>query len=142
MERILGLDYGRRRLGFALSDPTGSFAMPIKTVSCSSPRDARETVRAVCADKEATCLVVGLPLNMDGTHSEMTREVETFVEALRAELDIPVEVADERLSSAMADRAMLEADLSRAKRKASRDRLAAQIILQTYLDTREGTPVA
>ncbi|MDI6775230.1 MAG: Holliday junction resolvase RuvX [Verrucomicrobiota bacterium] len=132
--RILGLDWGERRLGFAVSDESGLLATPLDTAAVESQDRALLEVEQFIARTGAGKLVVGLPLNMDGTHGLAARKVEEFAAKLRARLGIPVETWDERLTTAMAERAMLEADLSRAKRKKSRDRLAAQIILQGYLD--------
>ena len=82
-------------------------------------------------------VIVGLPLNMNGTYSEKTKEAVLFVGELEKTVSVPVKTWDERLTSMQADRAMLEGDISRAKRRKLSDRLAAQIILQSYLDSRK-----
>jgi len=136
--RILALDYGERRLGFAVSDSESTIAFPLRVVDVKSRDHAREEVRRLCIETEAERLLVGLPLNMDGTKGPMAQKVEAFIESVREFLDIPVETWDERLSTNIAERVLLEGDLSRRKRKKLRDKLAAQVILQGYLDAMEG----
>jgi putative Holliday junction resolvase len=94
----------------------------------------------VVAEREVTHVVLGLPLKMDGTEGPAAAEVRKFAEVLRERLKLPVELWDERLTTAQAERAMLDADLSRAKRKLRRDKVAAQILLQSYLDSRRNAP--
>ena len=135
--RTLGIDYGERRVGVAISDPLGSIALGLETVTVKSLRDAVTKVSEICREKEASTVVVGLPLNMNGTRGPMVERVERFVAELADAVGIPVVTYDERLSSAMVERTLLDADMSRGKRKGVRDMLAAQVILQGYLD-REG----
>lgn len=132
--RILAVDYGERRLGFAVSDPDGTISMPLRVVEVRSVKNALEETRQICEETEAEKVVVGLPLNMDGTSGEMAQRVEAFVAGLTELVDIPVETWDERLSTVAAERVLLEGDMSRKKRKGLRDQLAAQIFLQGYLD--------
>lgn len=134
MSRVLGIDYGERRLGFAVSDSDGIIAMPLRVVELRTDTQAFEEIRRICKETGAEKIVVGLPLNMNGTKGPIAAKVESFVEQLTKLLDIPVEKWDERLSTSAAERVLLEADISRRKRKAVRDKLAAQIILQGYLD--------
>lgn len=134
MDRILGLDYGTRRLGFAVSDPTGIIATPLETVDVRSDDEACRAVADRVAETGARSMVVGNPLNMDGTPSAIALRVAAFLERLREFVDIPMVLWDERLSSREAERVLLEADVSRAKRRQVRDKLAAQLILQNYLD--------
>jgi putative Holliday junction resolvase len=132
---ILGIDYGTRRMGVAASDPLGIVATPRAVVQVRSDGGAREAVARFVEETGACRIVVGLPLNMDGTSSEMTTRVRAFAEALRGELAVPVVMWDERLSSAQAERAMVDADVSRARRREVTDKIAAQIMLQSYLDS-------
>lgn len=118
----------------AVGDELGIIATPSGTANVSSDREAVAAVSAACAEKEIETIVVGLPLNMNGTKGPMAIKAEAFAEALREATGLPVVMWDERLSSRAAERAMLEADLSRRKRKGLVDKLAAQIILQSYLD--------
>jgi putative Holliday junction resolvase len=137
MPRILGLDYGQKRLGFAVSDPGGEIAMPLCVVEVTSADQAATETARVCAESEAERLVVGLPVNMDGTRSKMMDEVEAFVQRLAKLSAIPVDRWDERLSTKIAERFLVDTDMSRAKRRRVRDKLAAQVMLQGYLDAQQ-----
>jgi len=141
MKRILGIDHGAARLGLAVSDPLGLAAHGLDTVRRASPDQDLACLRAVVSEKDVQEIVVGLPKNMDGTIGPQAREVMAFARWLEHELELPVHLVDERLTSRRAERAMIEADLSRAKRRRRIDRMAAQMILQTYLDMQR-RPVA
>jgi putative Holliday junction resolvase len=132
--RLLGVDYGERRLGLAVGDAQGQMAFPLRTVQVRRDEQALEAVIHAASEEGASRIVVGLPLNMDGSSSAMTRQVEAFVTALRARAAVPVVTWDERLSTAQVERMLVEADVSRKRRRASRDKLAAQLILQNYLE--------
>jgi len=134
--RILGIDHGERRIGLAVSDPDGIVATALRTVAVKSPADALLAVKTACRETEAVLIVVGLPVNMNGTKGPMAEKVQAFAKSASEATGLPVEVSDERLSTALIERSLLEADMSRAKRKGVRDKLAAQIILQGYLDLR------
>jgi len=138
MARHLGIDYGRRRIGLAISDSAGRLASPSGTLpSAGEPSiDARNVVD--WADREGVeAYVVGLPLNMDGTEGPQARLSRRFADALQeASGGKSVVMWDERLSSFAADQVLDGTHLSRGKRAKHRDRIAAQIILQSYLDAR------
>jgi putative Holliday junction resolvase len=134
--RILGIDYGTRRLGFALSDETAMMAMPLSVVTVQSVGEAVNTVCRLVLEKQAVRVVVGLPMNMDNTKGPMALEVDDFVGKLAAKCRVPVDVWDERMSTGLVERMLIDADVSRARRKEVRDKLAAQVILQGYLDSR------
>lgn len=136
MARILGIDYGVRRVGVAASDLTGTIAMPRVVLTVRDPEDALRQVLAACREAGAERVVVGLPLNMDGSRGEAVERVEQFVARLRAALPVPVDTWDERLSTSSAERSLLEADLSRRRRREVVDKIAAQVILQSFLDSR------
>ncbi len=108
----------------------------------SSSKAACAAVREACAETDAEMVVVGMPLNMNGSHGLMAETVSAFVRKLSAQLSIPVATWDERLSTSLVERVLIEADMSRAKRKRVRDKLAAQVILQGYLDSRCSEPDA
>jgi len=133
--RHLGIDYGRRRIGLALSDEGGVLASPLPCYvrSWSETRDVRALKRQITR-LGAKAVVVGLPLNLDGSHGEMAREAAAFAGRLRDETGLPVELFDERLTSREANRVLLEANLSRRRRKELRDSLSAVLILQGHLD--------
>lgn len=132
--RILGLDVGTKRIGVALSDPLSLTAQGLETIQRTNPAADLAMIRAVVAANDVGEIVAGLPINMDGTHSAQTKEVVAFLDGLARAVDVPIKTWDERLTSIQAERAMLEADLSRAKRKRLSDKVAAQLILQSYLD--------
>ena len=132
--RLIGIDYGERRVGVAISDPFGSIALGVDTLEVTSLKDAVAKVCEVCREKDVSTVVVGLPLNMNSTRGPMVDRVERFVSELSEATGLPVVTYDERLSSAMVERTLLDADMSRNKRKGVRDKLAAQVILQGYLD--------
>lgn len=136
MTRVLGVDYGRRRIGIAISDEGRFFAFPHDMLEVRSIEDAIRQV-AECATRQAVGLiVVGMPLNMNGTEGPMADEVNRFSKQVSARCGIPVEPWDERLSSYSAQQVLLEADVSRRKRKGLVDKIAAQQILQDYLDSK------
>ena len=134
--RVLALDLGSRRIGVALSDPSATIAAPLETIPVTGPRQAAERVREICRRHDVALVVVGHPRNMDGTRGPAARQAEAFAERLRAVLSVPVDLWDERLSTAAAERALIEADVRRAERRGARDRVAASFILQAYLDAR------
>jgi putative Holliday junction resolvase len=134
MERTLGIDYGEVRVGVAISDPLGSMALPLETLQVTGMRNAVEQVAAVCRAREVSLVVVGLPLNMDGTKGEMALKAEQFAGKLGDATGLAVKLQDERMSSGQVERVLLDADMSRSRRKQVRDKLAAQVILQAYLD--------
>ena len=140
---VLGIDYGEKRVGFAVSDPSGTMALTLRTVEVRSQADALQQAADICREVGAGRIVVGLPLNMNGSRGPMAEKVELFVSRLAASVAVPVVTSDERLSTSTVERSLIEADVSRARRKHLRDKLAAQVILQGYLDgivTAEGHP--
>ena len=134
MGRVLGLDYGQKRLGFALSDPTGTLATPLCVVTVTGERDALAQIEQQCRATGAVRLVIGLPKNMNNTLGPAAEGVLRIQAKLAQRLAIPVATWDERLSTVAANNAMIAADVSRARRKEVVDKLAAQIFLQNYLD--------
>ncbi|MFH1017511.1 MAG: Holliday junction resolvase RuvX [Pseudomonadota bacterium] len=132
--RILGIDYGQKRIGLALSDPRGIIAQPHGFMD--NDRGFHAKLLKLLQDQEVSEIVVGLPRSMDGSSSPMTKEVEGFAERLRTAVPVPVHLCDERLTSAQAERTLLEGDVRRAKRKVSRDAIAAALLLQSFLKDR------
>ncbi len=132
--RILGLDYGERRIGVAVSDESGIIAMPFSVVANGGMRQAAREVSAICRAKAVGSIVIGLPLNMDGSRGFAAEAVARFTEALRGETALPVIEWDERLSSRQTERILIAGDVRRARRKELVDKIAAQLILQSYLD--------
>jgi len=138
--RVLGIDYGRRRIGLALSDEEGILAGPLPTYvrGRSTKRDI-DALASLIARHETSSIVIGLPLNMDGSRGEMAYEAEAFADRLRQETGLPMDSFDERLTSSEAERVLLEADLPRHRRKALRDSLSAVLILQGQLSRRNSS---
>ncbi|MCG3125945.1 MAG: putative pre-16S rRNA nuclease [Phycisphaerae bacterium] len=136
--RWLAVDYGRRRIGLAICDQSERFSSPLAVIAStqSLPDDAQVILRHA-VENDAVGVVIGLPLNMDGTDSEQTRLVRKFASQVAAIGSLPVEFVDERLSTYAADDLMRDARIPRARRSSLRDALAAQIILQAFLDTRQ-----
>ena len=131
---LLGLDPGTKTLGLAVSDRTRLIATPIKTIKRSKfSIDAADLLKTY-DEKEAAALIVGYPMNMDGSHGPRTQSVKDFCTNLIKLRDIPIYLWDERLSTMAVTRTMLEADMSRKKRKDNVDKLAASYILQGLLD--------
>jgi putative Holliday junction resolvase len=134
--RVLGVDYGEKRIGLALSDSLRMVATPLETVDGSQPKVAFRRLRDLIAEHDVKEVVVGLPLHMDGGRGELVTAAEAFAAKLRAQVPgLPVHLWDERLSTAEAERAMRSGAAKAARRKELRDQLAAQLILQSWLDT-------
>ncbi|MDX2208752.1 MAG: Holliday junction resolvase RuvX [Sphingopyxis sp.] len=131
--RLAGLDVGTKTIGVALCDAGWSFATPDKTIVRSKFTADLAALTALCTAQSVTGLVVGLPLNMDGSDSPRTQSVRAFARNL-APLALPVLLWDERWSTAAVERAMIAADVSRAKRKDRVDSAAAAFILQGAID--------
>jgi putative holliday junction resolvase len=132
--RVMGLDLGSRTIGVAISDELGITAQPIKTIGRTSmEKDARE-ISVIVMEYEINKIVVGLPRNMDGTLGAQAEKTLTWIKALQKWIHLPMITWDERLSTVGATKILLEADLSREKRKKVIDKLAAVLILQGYLD--------
>ena len=132
--KLLGIDYGQRRIGVAASDETGTLALPLEQVDAEPLARACERIAAMARERGVERIVVGMPRNMDGSYGPAAEGVRAFVAELKKFVSVEIVTWDERLSTAQAERAMLEADYSRKRRRAQRDALAAQLILQNYLD--------
>ncbi len=131
--RTLAIDLGDRRVGLAVSDPLGVTAQGLPTLSRRGDPIDLPALVALCAEREVSRVVVGLPRNMDGSEGPRAKLCREFARRLREALGLPVYLWDERLSTAEAERVLLIADVSRGKRRDVIDRMAAQIILQGYL---------
>ncbi len=132
--RMMGLDVGSKTIGIALSDPLGWTAQGLMTLKRKNLTADIHALQELAARYEVTAIVVGLPRNMNGSLGAMAAEVKSFAAKLEAALGLPVHFYDERLTTVAADRILLEADLSRRRRRAVVDQVAAGIILQGYLD--------
>jgi putative Holliday junction resolvase len=136
VSRVLGVDLGERRIGLATSDPTRTVAGPHSVVTRSGDPDRdRRAVLAVAREEEVTTVVVGLPLKLTGGRGSAARGAEAEVAALRALApDLEVLLWDERMTTAIAERTLLEGDVRRADRKQVIDKVAAAVMLQGWLD--------
>ncbi|HJU41830.1 MAG TPA: Holliday junction resolvase RuvX [Vicinamibacterales bacterium] len=140
--RVLGIDYGARRIGLALSDATATLASPWRMLQ--RPPSEAETLRMLINeittlkndDDGLAAVVVGWPRRLDGSATDHTPIVETFARSLKAHIDVPVVLQDERLSSTEAESRLARREKDWRKRKQQLDAAAAAVILQDYLDTR------
>ena len=140
MDRIIGIDYGRKRVGVAVSDPLGIFASALDTVHSAK---IIEYLELYSHKEKVVKFVVGYPVNMDGRPSEAAKDVDVFLKRLAKVFpNIPVELEDERFTSVLAHRAMIDGGMRKKDRrdKNSVDRISAAIILQSYLDRKSGDP--
>jgi putative Holliday junction resolvase len=133
--RTLGIDYGRRRLGLALSDEDGLLASPVPARLRSGLDEDLAFLADLARERAVAQVVIGLPQNMNGSLGEMALEVLAFARTLEEKLNLRVIPFDERLTSSEAERVLIQADLSRRQRRGLRDGLAAVLILQSYLDS-------
>lgn len=135
--RALGIDPGTKRIGVAISDSSGTVASPLMVLHRSRSRqhDLAELARIV-REEEVEVVVVGLPLNMDGTHGAAAKAAVAEAQRLATVVGVPVEMHDERRTTVSADRSMLEAGLNAVERRQRVDKVAAAIMLQSWLDSR------
>jgi putative Holliday junction resolvase len=132
--RILAVDPGTKRVGLAISDPTGTIATALATVPASPGASLAQRLSAEARSHSAERIVVGLPLRLNGARGPEAAASERLAADLRRVSGLPVETVDERLTTAAAERSLIEGGVRRAKRRASIDRVAAVILLQGYLD--------
>ncbi len=130
--RLLGLDIGSKRIGVAISDELGMLASPVAMVLRG--RNDRAEFRALVAEWKPDKLVAGLPTGLSGREGPQAAETRAYADALAAELGLPLDYWDERLSSAVAERSLIESGVRRDKRKEKIDAMAAAVMLQGYLD--------
>jgi putative pre-16S rRNA nuclease len=134
--RILAIDHGTKRIGLAVSDELGMIAQPLGLLA-AEPFDAfLRGLKAILAEKPVELVLVGLPRNMDGSYGPAAEKVREFVAALAAAIPVPIKTWDERLTSVQANRLLIQANVRRTQRREKVDKLAAAILLQSYLDSR------
>jgi putative Holliday junction resolvase len=136
--RYLGLDVGDRRIGVALSDETATLASGRPTIERVGPKKDPRAIAELVRQHEVGEVVVGLPKKLDGTVGPQAEKVLAFVEQLRGVVKVPVVPWDERFTTVVAEQALIEAGASRRGRKENVDKVAAILILQSYLDYRKG----
>lgn len=132
--RLFGLDIGEKTIGIAVSDPGLAVATPVETIRRSKFTADVEKLRQLIAGRKVGGLIIGLPVNMDGSEGPRCQSVRQFAANLQGRLDIPIAFWDERLSTAAVTRTLLEADMSRKRRAEVVDKMAAAYILQGALD--------
>lgn len=133
--RILAFDFGEKRIGVAVSDGLNITAQSVGVIERKGVKSDIKKIQDLAREYEAVKLIVGLPLNMNGTEGKSANLAIAFAKELKKEIGIDVEMVDERLTTSQGERMFLEADLSRKKRKKNIDKIAAQLILQNYLDS-------
>jgi putative Holliday junction resolvase len=136
--RILGIDHGTKRIGLAISDELGIIAQPLEFVPAEPFDKFLARLKEIISVKEVELLLVGMPRNMDGSYGPAALKVQEFVAVLGDTVGIPIKLWDERLTSAQANRFLIQADVRRDKRKEKVDKTAAAILLQSYLDASGG----
>ncbi|CAN5456788.1 MAG: Holliday junction resolvase RuvX [Acidimicrobiia bacterium] len=132
--RILGIDPGEVRVGVALSDPLGIIAQPLTVLERRGATFLGE-LGAILVENEVTRIVIGLPVSLSGREGRSAQRARALGETLAREMQVPVEFHDERFTTGLAESALLEGNVRRRPRRAVRDKVAAAVILQSYLDT-------
>ena len=133
--RILALDHGTKRIGIAVSDELKVIAQPLEFVPAEPFAGFLARLKEIIRDKEAEMILVGMPRNMDGSYGAAALKVQEFVAAVRKAVTVPIQMLDERLTSAQANRFLIQGNVRRDKRKEKVDKTAAAILLQSYLDS-------
>jgi putative Holliday junction resolvase len=132
--RILGLDYGNKRVGVAVSDSLGWTAQPLATLKMHGHQELLLEINQYIDKYDVEKIVVGMPYNMDGSVGKRAEITQAFINFLENNLELPIIIQDERLTTSQAKNILLEADVSREGRKKVIDKMAAALILQSYLD--------
>lgn len=133
--RILAIDHGTKRIGIAVSDELKMIAQPLEFVPAEPFSEFLERLKAIIREKEVEMILVGMPRNMDGSYGPAALKAQEFSAVLKSKVAIPIEMWDERLTSAQAQRFLIEGGVRRAERKRKVDKTAAAILLQSYLDS-------
>jgi len=136
--RVLGIDLGSKRIGIAASDRSGTIASPLTVLQrCGSQGGDHRNIAKIVVEEEAVAIVVGLPLNMDGSEGKAAQSARAEVERMATVVGVPVYVHDERLTTVAADRVMMEQNMNAQARRKVVDKWADAVILQAWLDSRE-----
>jgi len=133
--RILALDHGTVRIGVAVSDELKMIASPLEFIPAEPFAKFLERLKEIIREKEVDLILIGMPRNMNGSYGPAALKVQEFVAVLKDALTIPIKTWDERLTSAQANRFLIEGEVRRAERKQKVDKAAAAILLQSYLDS-------
>ncbi|MGO9199484.1 MAG: Holliday junction resolvase RuvX [Limisphaerales bacterium] len=133
--RVLAIDHGSKRMGIALSDELKVIAQPLEYVAAEPPARCLARLKELVQEKEVGLVLVGMPRNMDGSYGPAAAKVREFVTALQAAIPAPIRTWDERLTSVQANRLLIQGGVRRQRRKQKVDKMAAAILLQSYLDS-------
>jgi len=133
--RILALDHGTKRIGVAVSDEMKMIAQPLEYVPAEPFADFLTRLKEIILEKEVDLILIGMPRNMDGSYGPAALKVQEFVAAIRVAITVPIKTWDERLTSAQAQRFLIQGGVRRKERKEKVDKTAAAILLQSYLDS-------
>jgi putative holliday junction resolvase len=134
--RIMGIDYGTKRIGVAISDPSCTMAHPLDIILVREDGSHMESLKKIARDYQVEKIVVGLPYNMEGDVGESAKKVMLWAEEVARELGLPVDLWDERLTTAEAHEVLMHLKVKGPKRRQIVDKIAASIILKSYLDAR------
>ena len=137
--RILAIDHGTKRMGIALSDPMGILAQPLEAIPAEPFAQFLNRLKEILLEKQVELVSVGMPRNMDGSYGPAALKVREFIGVLKEAIATPIETWDERLTSAQANRFLIQADVRRSDRRGKVDKTAAAILLQSYLDSRSSS---
>lgn len=132
--RILGLDPGSKRVGVAISDELQMIAQPVEFIPAAPFDELEKRIVQFVEEQDVETIIVGMPRNMDGSYGPAAEKSKAFIEKLRAIVSVPIREWDERLTSTQANRILIDGNVSRAKRKEKVDKMAAAILLQSFLD--------
>ena len=132
--RILALDHGTKRIGVAVSDELKMIAQPLEFVPAEPFADFLTRLKDLLREKEVELILIGMPRNMDGSYGPAALKVQEFMAALRGAITVPIKAWDERLTSVQANRLLIQGNVRREDRKQKVDKMAAAILLQSYLD--------
>lgn len=137
--RILGVDYGKKRIGVAVSDPFGTIASGLPTIVYQNLPEALTQLEQIIAQFQVCAIVVGLPLTLKGEEGAAAHDAKVFIEKLKSTINVPVYTWDERFTSVLAERSLQEMGKSPSRNKEKVDQLSATFLLQSYLDKRSLT---
>ena len=136
--RILAIDHGTKRIGIAISDELQMIAQPMEYILAEPFADFLHRLKQILQEKEVELILVGMPRNMNGSYGPAALKVRDFVATLNRAVTVPIKTWDERLTSAQANRYLIEGNVRRDKRKEKVDKMAAAILLQSFLDSKGG----
>jgi putative Holliday junction resolvase len=134
MGKILGLDFGEKKIGVAISDEIGMLARPLLTIIVNNKQLTADQIKKICEENQVQGIVIGLPKTMKGELDSQAEKVFQFVDGLKKVVNIPIVFEDERLTSRMVEKMLIVEGVKREKRNSIIDQLAAKTILQSYLD--------